>query len=199
MGKRVDFSARTVITPDPNLELDEIGVPRSVAANLTTPEMVTSFNIEKLTKLVHRGLDHPGAKYLIHADGLRTNLEYKQMLGDTSLNIGDVVERQMQDGDVIIFNRQPTLHKMSMMGHRVKILPYSTFRMNLSCTAPYVTNGVTRALSSDGALRFLLLWLVLRDATCTYCTCVLGCLLRTSSHSQVNLLCCKMGLCLSLI
>ena len=137
MGKRVDFSARTVITPDPNLELDQIGVPRSVAANLTTPEMVTPFNIDKLTKLVHRGLQYPGAKFLIHQDGMRTNLELRQSLMDTQLHIGDVVERQMQDDDVIIFNRQPTLHKMSMMGHRVKVLPYSTFRMNLSCTSPY--------------------------------------------------------------
>lgn len=47
------------------------------------------------------------------------------------------MERHIRDGDLVIFNRQPTLHKMSMMGHRVKVLPWSTFRMNLSCTSPY--------------------------------------------------------------
>ena len=48
MGKRVDFSGRTVITPDPNLRIDQVGVPRSIAQNLTFPEIVTPFNIDKL-------------------------------------------------------------------------------------------------------------------------------------------------------
>lgn len=47
MGKRVDFSARTVITPDPNLRIDQVGIPRSIAQNLTFPEIVTPFNLEK--------------------------------------------------------------------------------------------------------------------------------------------------------
>lgn len=47
MGKRVDFSARTVITPDPNLQIDQVGVPRSIAANMTFPEIVTPFNIDR--------------------------------------------------------------------------------------------------------------------------------------------------------
>eukprot|EP00911_Craspedida_sp_UC1_P001705 UC1_evm1s1294 len=138
MGKRVDFSARTVITPDPNLSIDQVGVPRSVAMTLTYPEMVTNFNIDRLRALVKNGPDqHPGARYIIRDDGRRQNLEYATSNMDTHLQPGFVVERHINDNDVIIFNRQPTLHKMSMMGHRIKVLPWSTFRMNLSVTSPY--------------------------------------------------------------
>uniref|UniRef100_A0A183BYI4 DNA-directed RNA polymerase subunit n=1 Tax=Globodera pallida TaxID=36090 RepID=A0A183BYI4_GLOPA len=121
MGKRVDFSARTVITPDPNLPIDTIGVPRTIAQNLTFPEIVTGLNIERLQTLVARGdREYPGAKYIIRDNGNRIDLRFHP-----------------PTGDIIVFNRQPTLHKMSMMGHRVKILPWSTFRMNLSVTTPY--------------------------------------------------------------
>lgn len=62
MGKRVDFSARTVITPDPNLRIDQVGVPRSIAQNMTFPEIVTPFNIDKMQELVRRGnSQYPGA------------------------------------------------------------------------------------------------------------------------------------------
>uniref|UniRef100_A0A3B4BD94 DNA-directed RNA polymerase subunit n=1 Tax=Periophthalmus magnuspinnatus TaxID=409849 RepID=A0A3B4BD94_9GOBI len=115
MGKRVDFSARTVITPDPNLQIDQVGVPRSIAANMTFPEIVTPFNIDRLQELVRRG----------------------NMLLCLIMMLFLKVERHMCDGDIVIFNRQPTLHKMSMMGHRVRILPWSTFRLNLSVTTPY--------------------------------------------------------------
>lgn len=139
MGKRCDFSARTVITPDPNISIDQVGVPSSVACNLTFPEMVTSFNHQKLHELVKRGPNrYPGAKYIIRANGNRTDLRFmRQGQGDIALEIGDIVERHIVDGDVVIFNRQPSLHKMSMMGHRIKVFPYSTFRLNLSVTTPY--------------------------------------------------------------
>jgi len=138
MGKRVDFSARTVITPDPNIPLDGIGVPWSIALNLTYPEIVTSFNFEKLKKLVLNGpIHHPGARYVIKNDGSRLDLRYVKKLDEIPLEIGCKVERHLQDGDVVLFNRQPSLHKMSMMGHVVKIMHYSTFRMNLSATSPY--------------------------------------------------------------
>lgn len=133
MGKRVDFSARTVITPDPNLPIDTIGVPRTIAQNLTFPEIVTPFNIDKLQELVNRGdTQYPGAKYIIRENGARVDLRYHPRAADLHLQPGYRVERHMRDGDIIVFNRQPTLHKMSMMGHRVKVLPWSTFRMNLS-------------------------------------------------------------------
>jgi len=136
MGKRVDFSARTVITPDPNLAIDEVGVPRSMCRNLTYPEIVTPFNIEKLQKLVANGPSElPGARYIIRNDGIRIDLRLPNV--QKHLQPGYKVERHVQDGDIVMFNRQPSLHKMSIMGHRIKIMPYSTFRMNLSCTTPY--------------------------------------------------------------
>lgn len=138
MGKRVDFSARTVITGDPNLDLDQVGVPRSTARVLTFPERVTPYNIHKLSELVRNGpSEHPGAKHIIREDGSRIDLRYHKRAGEIQLQNGWIVERHIVDGDYIIFNRQPSLHKESMMGHRVKVMPYSTFRLNLSVTSPY--------------------------------------------------------------
>ncbi|KAF2140024.1 uncharacterized protein K452DRAFT_299980 [Aplosporella prunicola CBS 121167] len=138
MGKRVDFSARTVITGDPNLSLDEVGVPRSIARTLTYPETVTPYNIAKLHQLVRNGPnEHPGAKYVIRDDGQRIDLRHHKRAGEITLQYGWKVERHIVSGDFIIFNRQPSLHKESMMGHRVRVMPYSTFRLNLSVTSPY--------------------------------------------------------------
>ena len=138
MGKRVDFSARTVISGDPNLELDQVGVPRSIAKTLTYPEIVTPYNIQKLTEMVRNGPnEHPGAKYVIRDNGDRIDLRFNKRAGDIQLQYGWKVERHLMDNDPVLFNRQPSLHKMSMMCHRVKVMPYSTFRMNLSVTSPY--------------------------------------------------------------
>ncbi|EGO19737.1 DNA-directed RNA polymerase II, subunit 1 [Serpula lacrymans var. lacrymans S7.9] len=137
MGKRVDFSARTVITGDPNLELDEVGVPRSIAMNLTYPERVTPYNIAYLQELVRNGpTAYPGARYVVRDTGERIDLRYNKR-ADAFLQYGWIVERHLKDGDFVLFNRQPSLHKMSMMSHRVKLMPYSTFRLNLSVTPPY--------------------------------------------------------------
>ncbi|GFS36008.1 RNA polymerase II large subunit [Actinidia rufa] len=146
MGKRVDFSARTVITPDPTINIDELGVPWSIALNLTYPETVTPYNIERLKELVEYGPHPPpgktGAKYIIREDGQRLDLRYLKKSSDHHLELGykaniPFVERHLIDGDFILFNRQPSLHKMSIMGHKIKIMPYSTFRLNLSVTSPY--------------------------------------------------------------
>jgi DNA-directed RNA polymerase II subunit RPB1 len=138
MGKRVDFSARTVITADPNLSIDQVGVPRSAALILTVPITVTPFNIHELTQLVANGpLEWPGAMYIIRADQSRIDLRYVRSKNDIQLEYGWIVERHLRDEDVVLFNRQPSLHKMSIMGHRAKIMDWSTFRMNLSCTTPY--------------------------------------------------------------
>ena len=138
MGKRVDFSARTVITGDPNLEIDQVGVPRSIAMNLTFPELVTALNYDRMRELVLRGPSQwPGAKFIIRDDNTRIDLRFFRRAQDVQLQYGWKVERHMQDNDLVIFNRQPSLHKMSMMGHRIKVLPYSTFRLNLSVTTPY--------------------------------------------------------------
>jgi DNA-directed RNA polymerase II subunit RPB1 len=138
MGKRVDFSARTVITGDANISLDEVGVPRSIARTLTYPETVTPYNIAKLTKYVQNGPnEHPGARFVVRSDGTRIDLRHSRRATGIQLEYGWKVERHLLDGDFIIFNRQPSLHKESMMGHRVRVMPYSTFRLNLSVTSPY--------------------------------------------------------------
>lgn len=136
MGKRVDFSARTVVSPDPSLELDQLGVPKSVAMTLTYPEVVTPLNWDFLKELVERGDEWPGARFYIRkVDGKIIDLNHVNT--KPNLQYGDVVERHLMDGDYVLFNRQPSLHKMSIMGHRVKVLQYSTFRLNLSVTTPY--------------------------------------------------------------
>ena len=105
---------------------------------MTFPEIVTPFNIDKMQELVRRGnSQYPGAKYIIRDTGERIDLRYHPKPSDLHLQCGYRVERHIHDGDYVVFNRQPSLHKMSMMGHRVKVLPWSTFRMNLSDTSPY--------------------------------------------------------------
>ncbi|RXK41196.1 DNA-directed RNA polymerase II subunit RPB1 [Tremella mesenterica] len=138
MGKRVDFSARTVITGDPNLQLDQVGVPKSIAMTLTYPERVTPYNIVYLQTLVNNGPStYPGARYYVKDTGERIDLKYRKSGEPISLQFGWIVERHLKDGDFVLFNRQPSLHKMSMMCHRVKLMNYSTFRLNLSVTSPY--------------------------------------------------------------
>ncbi|XP_049850665.1 uncharacterized protein LOC126323716 [Schistocerca gregaria] len=139
MGKRVDFSARSVITPDPNLMIDELGVPLKIAMKMTIPEVVTPLNMRRMQELVDNGADtYPGALFLISGhqtnQTLRWDLRVKR---NPVLKYGDVVERHLQNGDLVIFNRQPSLHKMSMMCHRIRVMPYQTFRLNLSVTTPY--------------------------------------------------------------
>ncbi|ELA41814.1 uncharacterized protein VICG_01166 [Vittaforma corneae ATCC 50505] len=136
MGKRVDFSARSVISPDPLISVGQVGVPISIAKIHTFPEKVNSFNIDYLQKLVNRGPnEHPGANYVIRSDGQRIDLNFNRF--DLKLENGFTVERHMQDNDEVLFNRQPSLHKMSMMGHRVKVMSGKSFRLNLSATSPY--------------------------------------------------------------
>jgi DNA-directed RNA polymerase II subunit RPB1 len=138
MGKRVDFSARSVITPDANIELDELGVPEEIATNLTFPEVVSAYNRERLLGYVRNGPDkHPGAKSVfLKIDKRTVSLRYVNP-ETIDLREGDVVHRHLINGDIVLFNRQPSLHKASMEAHRVVVLPYSTFRLNVSATRPY--------------------------------------------------------------
>jgi len=138
MGKRVDFSARSVITPDANIDLDELGVPEEIARNLTFPEIVTAYNYERLMNNIRNGPDkHPGAKSVfLSRDDKMVSLKYVNA-ENIELRPGDIVHRHLIDGDIVLFNRQPSLHKASMEGHRVRVLPYSTFRLNVSATRPY--------------------------------------------------------------
>ncbi|KAI0029671.1 beta and beta-prime subunits of DNA dependent RNA-polymerase [Vararia minispora EC-137] len=139
-GKRVDFSGRTVISPDPNLRIDEVAVPERVAKILTYPERVTAFNIERLRLAVRNGCDvHPGANYVTQgSSGFKKYLKFgnRNTIAE-SLRYGDVVERHIIDGDVALFNRQPSLHKLSIMCHRVKVRPWRTFRLNECVCSPY--------------------------------------------------------------
>lgn len=126
MGKRSNFTSRCVITGDDSLKLTEVGVPVSVSRTLTVPEKVTDYNKNALQKLVDAG----EFKYIVLGNGSRSSKQ-------TLLETGVTVERFLRDGDVVILNRQPSLHKNSLMGHYVRILPYSTFRINVADTSPY--------------------------------------------------------------
>jgi len=145
MGKRVDYSARTVITSDPNLGLDELGVPIKIAMNITFPEVVTPFNIDRLSKLVRNGRDvYPGANFVLPFHSLelgkKSKIDLRYRKKSVKLHYGDVVERHIVDGDPVLFNRQPSLHKMSMMCHRIKVIKdesLNTFRLNVTVTTPY--------------------------------------------------------------
>lgn len=139
-GKRVDFSGRTVISPDPNLGIDEVAVPELVAKNLTYPERVQKHNIEKLRRCVANGPTvWPGAQQLQKKDA---DHKISLKFGDPKrqaqyLKIGDLVERHLEDGDIVLFNRQPSLHKLSIMSHYAKIRPWRTFRLNECVCNPY--------------------------------------------------------------
>jgi len=139
-GKRVDFSARTVISPDPNLSMNEVGVPEQIARILTIPQRVTEWNIKEMKDLVIRGPDrHPGCNYLIRTDGRRVDLRFvkdRTIIADT-IEPGFIVERHLANGDIVLFNRQPSLHRMSIMAHEVRVMPYRTFRLSLYVCPPY--------------------------------------------------------------
>jgi len=148
-GKRVNFSARTVISPDPNLSINELGVPRKIAEELTVPVKVTAHNIEWCRELVKQkgkierdpAIYHPGVNYVIReADGMKQRIKVTDRNADIvaeKLELGTTLERQVMDGDITLFNRQPSLHRMSMMAHRIKVMPNKTFRFNLSVCPPY--------------------------------------------------------------
>jgi DNA-directed RNA polymerase II subunit RPB1 len=138
MGKRVDFSARSVITGDPNLSIRQLGVPLKVAKNITKPVSVNDLNRDFLLALVRNGPDeYPGAKILERKNGESISLRYVDR-GSIRLEVGDVVHRHMMDGDAVLFNRQPSLHRNSMMCHIVKVMKVGdTFRINVGVTKPY--------------------------------------------------------------
>lgn len=159
MGKRADKTARSVITPDPNISIDELGVPYDIAQTLTRDEIVNPHNRKRLTELVRNGPVWPGANSyedrnsssFSNGSGISAgsviqgqrksfqhgNLAKREFREKIVLRDGDIVQRHILDGDVVLFNRQPSLHKMSMMGHRAKILPGKTFRLNPQVCTPY--------------------------------------------------------------
>lgn len=141
-GKRLNYSARTVITPDPNLKLNQVGIPRSMSKILTFPETVTSFNIERLTRAVKRGPNQlNGANHIFLQSGEKVELKYvnydRFVEKHGGLQLGMTVHRHLVDGDITTANRQPSLHKHSIQAVKIKVLPYSTVRLPLSVTTPY--------------------------------------------------------------
>ncbi|KZC10083.1 PREDICTED: DNA-directed RNA polymerase I subunit RPA1 [Dufourea novaeangliae] len=138
MGKRVNFAARSVITPDPNLNIDEIGIPEAFALKLTYPTPVTPWNVVQLRQLVLNGPDvHPGAVMIENEDGSiqrisSTNATQREAIAKRLLTASDkankffrgikIIHRHLQNGDILLLNRQPTLHKPSIMAHKARIL-----------------------------------------------------------------------------
>ena len=139
-GKRVDFSARSVISPNPYISINEVGVPIEIAKILTIPTNVNDWNIEEMKQMVLNGpFNHPGANYIIRNDRRRIDLRYvknRKIIADM-LAPGFTVERHLNDGDLVLFNRQPSLHRMSIMAHEVRIMQGRTFRLNLTVCPPY--------------------------------------------------------------
>src|SRR6266540_2123184 len=145
-GKRVNFSARTVISPDPVLSINEVGVPVEAARELTVPVHVQTYNSEIVKLWVKRGPTPlgplgeymPGVNYVIRPDGRRIRVTEKNAeVVAEAVELGYTVERQLVDGDIVLFNRQPSLHRMSMMAHEVRVMPHKTFRFNLAVCPPY--------------------------------------------------------------
>jgi DNA-directed RNA polymerase subunit A' len=138
-GKRVNFSARTVISPDPRISLDEVGVPTAIARELTVPMRVTDWNLDYAKSLVMSEV-YPKAIYIVRADGRRIKVgDTEEMRAEQAenLKVGWTLERHIIDGDVCLFNRQPSLHRVSMMAHLIKVLPGRTFRLNPVTVSPY--------------------------------------------------------------
>ncbi|MFC7237580.1 DNA-directed RNA polymerase subunit A' [Saliphagus sp. GCM10025317] len=149
-GKRVNFSARTVISPDPTLSLNEVGVPDRVATEMTQTMLVTERNLEEARRYVANGPNsHPGANYVRRPDGRRLKVTEKncealaglseegELESSQTIGPGWEVNRHLIDGDIVIFNRQPSLHRMSIMAHEVVVMPYKTFRLNTVVCPPY--------------------------------------------------------------
>jgi DNA-directed RNA polymerase II subunit RPB1 len=145
-GKRVDFSARTVITSDPNNNVDELGVPLKIAMIVTYPEIVTDANIDYLRLLIKNGRSkYPGANFventsIIGPNGKPAKVDLGYKNEGIVLHKGWIVHRHLQNDDIVLFNRQPSLHKMSMMAHKVRVIENPdliTFRLNVTATTPY--------------------------------------------------------------
>jgi DNA-directed RNA polymerase subunit A' len=145
-GKRVNFSARTVISPDSHISVNEVAIPVEIARELTIPIRVTPSNFDQVKEILRKGPNpvgpngeySPGVSYAERQDGRRlrvTELDAQDLA--ERIEMGWVVERQLMDGDIVLFNRQPSLHRMSMMAHKVKVIPNKTFRMNLAVCPPY--------------------------------------------------------------
>lgn len=132
MGKRVNYTARTVISPDPYIATDEIGIPIDIARQLTFPERITPFNRYRLEQCVINGPKYPGAEFIVErgAKKLLKFVRNRKVVARTLLKNNAIVYRHMLPQDFVLVNRQPTLHKPSLMSHRVRILNDKTIRLH---------------------------------------------------------------------
>ncbi len=137
-GKRVNYSGRTVISPDPSMDINELGIPYEIAKIVTVAETVTDLNKEKLKKLIEKGDEYPGANYIVRPDGKRKKItdDLKEEIM-SELAPGYKVERHIQKGDILLFNRHPSLHRGSLMAHYARVLPGRTFRLHPAAAFPY--------------------------------------------------------------
>ena len=143
MGKRVNHSGRTVISPDPLIDNGEIGIPLYIASKLYFPEKVTEYNLDYMKKLINNGpFKYPGSNQVISNDGRKISLmnpnpKMREKISN-ELKVGQTVYRHMQNGDILLVNRQPTLHKPSIMAHKAKVLPKEkTFRLHYANCSSY--------------------------------------------------------------
>lgn len=134
-GKRVNFAARSTISPDPYISINEVGIPKVIAQELTVPEFVTEWNQKSIKELIEKT---NLVQYVIRPNGIRkkvTDANKAEVLEE--LEVGFKIERQLSDGDIVLFNRQPSLHRLSMMAHKAKIMNNKTFRINPIVCKPY--------------------------------------------------------------
>jgi DNA-directed RNA polymerase subunit A' len=134
-GKRVNFAARSTVTPDPFIKISEVGIPKEIADELTVPERVTEWNKKELKSLIK---DTNKAIYVIRPDETKKKVEEsnREELAE-ELDVSFRIERKLQDQDIVLFNRQPSLHRLSMLAHTVRVMPGKTFRINPIVCKPY--------------------------------------------------------------
>ncbi len=176
-GKRVNFSARSVITPDPRLSINQVGIPIDIAKGMSVPMYVTKWNIDELKGWVEH-TEYPLVVNVISKDGVRkriTETNRAELLA--AIEPGTILERQLIDGDIALFNRQPTLHRVSIMAHIIKVVPDKTLRLNPSIAHPYTADfdgdemnvHIPQSLEAQAEARYLmqpkLLLLSARDST----------------------------------
>lgn len=137
MGKRVDNSARSVVIPGANLDIDEIGIPAHIALTLVKPVMVYKKNLQEMCQRILKGAVLGGALTICTAKGVSINLKITKNLSNIKVEPGCIVYRPLQDGDWVGVNRHPSLHKKSFMGHRVKIVSGHALQLNLAVTTGY--------------------------------------------------------------
>lgn len=132
MGKRVNFTARTVVGPSPNNSIEEIGIPKFIAKNLTVKMYVNDINKNIIDEFYKNGK----IKSVIKSNGKYKDMKFNIPSKGYNFEIGDIVQRELMDGDYVLANRNPTIHKQGMMGMKVFLVDENIFRLNLALTTP---------------------------------------------------------------